>query len=116
MTKTFPGDTQHTCLLNPDRDPMTCTDTTQGQLDEPICTIGVAYRSRTDSKSRESPKATPAQVTAHGAENLQRAAQPAAAQSARERPSSDLNLFQEAQLDSASSGKLAWSVFAALPV
>lgn len=45
MTKLFPG-RENTCLLVPDREPMTDhnTDTTKVQLDEPIIFIGVSYR------------------------------------------------------------------------
>ena len=44
--KTFPGETQHTCLFTPDKEPITDqnTETTKVQLGEPVSFIRVAYR------------------------------------------------------------------------
>lgn len=90
VRQTFPGETPHTYLLTPEREPMIDqnTDTTKVQRGEPISCIGVTgsyyrntgefiYRSRSDPEIAASPKPTSARVTAHKAGTLEHTAQPA---------------------------------------
>lgn len=44
--KPLPGEKQHAHLVTPDRDPITdqSTDTTKGQLGEPMNSLGFVYR------------------------------------------------------------------------
>lgn len=42
--KTFPEETQHTCLLTPEREPTIRTEPTKAWLGEPMSFIGVIYR------------------------------------------------------------------------
>jgi hypothetical protein len=75
--KAFPGETQHTSLLTPDGGPTLdqSADTTKVQFSKPRGLGGVTYRSRNDSKTAVSPKATPVWVTAHKAEDLEHTTQ-----------------------------------------
>lgn len=53
--KTFPGETEHTRLLIPDRELRTVQsmDTTEGQLDEPVGFIGVTYKNTDEGLLQE---------------------------------------------------------------
>ena len=102
------GETQHTHLLTPDSEPVTDQKIwipLKANVVNQWVLLGweVTYRSRNNSKSAASPKATPAWVTAHKAENLEFTAGASISWRGSFPSNTDLNFFQASLLVSASS-------------